>query len=567
LSSFQPDEKPTRIGRVGGPVLSRRDGLRSALGAAALLALAACGGNDDSAPSGDSSSSGGTSTEPLTAWGGEPQNPLVPTNTNETSGGKILDAIFAGLVFYGADGKPENDLAESIESTDAQNYTIKIKSGEKFSDGSPVTAKSFVDAWNYGALVTNAQLNSSWFEPILGYADVNAEPPTAQTLSGLKVVDDSTFTVALTAPASDFPLRLGYSAYYPLPESAFTDMKAFGENPVGNGPYKLKATGAWKHNERIDLVVNDAYTGGRKAKNGGLAIVFYASLDTAYSDLTSGNLDTLDQVPDSALATFESDLGDRAVNQPAAVFQAFTIPQKLAHFEGDEGKLRRQAISYAIDRAAICKAVFQGTRTPAKDFTSPVIAGYSETIPGNEVLSFDAAKAKALWAQAEAISPYSGTFTIGYNSDGGHQTWVDATTASLRQTLGIQAEGAPYATFAQLRSDVTGRTIKGAFRSGWQADYPGLYNFLAPIYQTGASSNDGDYSNPAFDALLQQAASETDTDASQKLLQQAQEILFKDLPAVPLWYSNASGGYGEKVSDVKFGWNSVPIYDEITKQA
>nr|WP_240895029.1 ABC transporter substrate-binding protein [Kineococcus siccus] len=566
MSSFQTDGKPLRIGRVGGPVLSRRDGLRGALGAAALLALSACGGNDEE-PSGGASSSGGTSTEPVTAWGGEPQNPLVPTNTNETSGGKILDAIFAGLVFYQADGKPVNDVAESIDSTDAQNYTIKIKAGQTFSDGTPVTASSFVDAWNYGALVTNAQLSSYFFEPIQGYAEVNTEPPTAQTMSGLKVVDDTTFTVALTQPESDFPLRLGYSAFYPLPASALTDIKAFGENPVGNGPYKLAQTGAWKHNERIDLVVNDTYTGGRKAKNGGLNIIFYASLDTAYSDLQSGNLDTLDQVPDSALATFESDLGDRAVNQPAAVFQSFTIPQGLANFQGDEGKLRRQAISYAIDRPSICKAVFQDTRTPAKDFTSPVIAGYSESIPGNEVLAFDAAKAKALWAQAEAIAPYTGTFTIGYNSDGGHQTWVDATTASIRQTLGIQAEGAPYATFAQLRSDVTDRTIKGAFRTGWQADYPGLYNFLAPIYATGAGSNDGDYSNPAFDALLKQAAAETDAEASQKLLQQAQEILFQDLPAIPLWYSNASGGYGEGVADVKFGWNSVPIYDAITKQA
>jgi len=40
---------------------------------------------------------------------------------------------------------------------------------------------------------------------------------------------------------------------------------------------------------------------------------------------------------------------------------------------------------------------------------------------------------------------------------------------------------------------VTNRTITTAFRTGWQADYPGLYNFLAPLYQTGASSNDGDY--------------------------------------------------------------------------
>ncbi len=71
----------------------------------------------------------------------EPANPLIPTNTTETGGGKILDLIFSGLVYYDAEGKPVNEVAESIDSPDGQNYTIKIKSGWTFTNGEPVTAR------------------------------------------------------------------------------------------------------------------------------------------------------------------------------------------------------------------------------------------------------------------------------------------------------------------------------------------------------------------------------------------------------------------------------------------
>lgn len=194
-----------------------------------------------------------------------------------------------------------------------------------------------------------------------------------------------------------------------------------------------------------------------------------------------------------------------------------------------------------------------------------MIDGWSGDIPGNEVLQYDPEKAKELWAEADAISPWDGTFTLAYNTDGGHQAWVDATMNSIRNTLGIEAEGNPYALFADLRKDVTDRKMTGAFRTGWQADYPGLGNFLGPLYGTGAGSNDGDYSNPEFDALLAEAATADSVEASSEIYNKAQEILFKDLPAIPLWYSNVTGGSADTVDNVEFGWNSVPIYHEITK--
>jgi len=502
----------------------------------------------------------------VVAWSSEPQNPLIPANTNETGGTKIIDSIDAGLVYYDAKGAPHNDLAQSISTSDGVNYSIAIKSGQKWSDGSTVTAKNFVDAWNYAALSTNAQLLSSFFAPIDGYAAVSATPPTAKTLSGVKVVDDTHFTVKLSRPQADFALQLGYIAFYPLPDKAFTDMKAYGQAPLADGPYMLKSPTAWQHNVKIDLVPNPSYTGPRKVQNGGLTLSFYQSSESAYNDLLSGTLDVLDDVPTSALSTFQKDLGSRAFNQPAAIFQSFTIPQKLAHFTGAEGQLRRQAVSYAIDRPTITKAIFKGTRTPAKDFTTPVIAGFSGGVPGNEVLTYNPDKAKQLWAQADAMSKWSGKFTLAYNADSSHQAWVDAVCNGLKNTLGIDAQGKPYPTFSALRKDVTARTITGAFRSGWQADYPGLYDFIQPLYYTKASSNDGDYSNPELDKLINQAASAKSLNESNQLLNQAQTILFKDLPAIPLWYSNVSGGYSQNVSNVSIGWDSDPLYYAIFKK-
>ncbi|WKD59531.1 peptide ABC transporter substrate-binding protein [Corynebacterium caspium] len=485
----------------------------------------------------------------------EPQNPLIPSNTNEVGGGRLIDILFAGLYTFDADGNLVNEVAESVETTDSQLYTVKIKEGKTFTDGTPVTAESFVKAWNYA--VANDFLGTDFFEPIKGYAD------GVDSLDGLKIVDDHTFTIELAQPEADFPLRLAYSAFYPLPEAAYADMKAFGENPIGNGPYKLSE---WRHNESATLVPNPDYDGARPVKNDGIKFVFYPTQESAYSDLLAGNLDVLDAIPDSAFATFKDELGERAVQQPVAVFQSFTVGSYADHFSGEEGYLRRQAISMAFDRQQIIDTIFNGSRKPARDFTAPVLPGFDGNLKGSEVLEYNPAKAKELWAKADAISPFTGSFTIAYNSDGGHQAWVDAVTNQIRNTLGIEAIGEPYPDFKSLRDDVSNHRMKSGFRTGWQADYPSLGNFLSPLYSVNGGSNDGLYNNPAFDALLVKAAGAASPQESAKIYNEAQEILLQDLPAIPMWYGSVSGGYSKNVSDVVFNWRSVPEYTQITKK-
>src|SRR5699024_934012 len=91
--------------------------LGTAAGGAAALTLAACGSDGGDGGSDGGSGSGGSG-EPVYANGTEPENPLIPTNTSEVGGGRIITSAFSGLVYYTAEGKVENEVAESIETED-----------------------------------------------------------------------------------------------------------------------------------------------------------------------------------------------------------------------------------------------------------------------------------------------------------------------------------------------------------------------------------------------------------------------------------------------------------------
>ncbi|BBZ47003.1 peptide ABC transporter substrate-binding protein [Mycobacterium parmense] len=530
-----------------------------AAGLLAVASLAGCGG-------------GVLSPDLVVVNAAEPPNPLIPTGVNDSNGGRILDRLFAGLMSYDAAGHPSAEVAQSIETTDNVHYRITLKPGWKFTDGSPVTSHSFVDAWNYGALGANAQLQQSFFRPIEGFDEVAGltagGKPAATTMSGLRVVSDREFTVALKAPTVDFVLRLAFSPFYPLPDKAFQDMEAFGRNPIGDGPYQLAAGPdgpAWEHNVRIDLRPNPDYHGNRKPRNKGLRFEFYASLDTAYADLLSGNLDVLDTIPPSALTIYKRDLGARSASGPAAINQTLDTPLRLAHFGGEEGRLRRLALSAAINRPQICRQMFADTRSPARDFTARSLPGFDPDIPGSDALNFDPDRARRLWAQADAISAWSGRYAIAYNADAGHREWVDAVANSIKNVLGVEAAGAPQPTFAGFRTQITDHTIATAFRAGWQGDYPSLTEFLAPLFATGAGSNDVGYSNPQFDAALAAAEAAPTLRRAGELANDAQRILLHDMPVVALWDYISVAGWSPQVSEVTVTWNGLPDYENIVK--
>ncbi|MFG1809286.1 ABC transporter substrate-binding protein [Streptomyces sp. NPDC049040] len=537
---------------------------------AAVIALAAtaCSSSDDSDGKDKAKSSGSSSDGIVRAWWGDPQNPLEPANTNEVQGGKVLDMIFMNLKEYDATGKPNLEAADSITSTDQQNFTIKIKPDLKFSDGTPVTASSFVDAWNYGALLTNKQLNAYFFADIDGYAAVHPadekSAPTAKTMSGLKVVDDHTFTVKLSQKFSTWPDRLGYKAFAPLPKEFFDNHAEYLKKPIGDGPYMIES---YTKGASMKLVPNPNYTGPSKPKNKGVLLKVYTSSDTAYADLQSGQLDVLDDIPAADLPHVKNDLDGRYLNSPAGIIQTFSFPMYKAEWNKPGMEKVRLGISMAIDRKTITDKIFGGTRTPALDLTSPVLGatgGYSDSLAGDSV-KYDPVKAKQLITEGGGIP--GGQMKLGYNADSGsHKEWVDAVCNSINHVLGNNKAcvGAPTGTFADFRDQITKGQMTQPFRSGWQMDYPLIDDFITPLYATGGSSNDSKYTNKTVDNLIKQANAEPDKAKSISLYQQAEKQVLTDMPVVPLWYQNGQAGWSSKVSNVKENAFSYPIFTDIT---
>ena len=519
------------------------------------LGAAACGGggDDSGSDSGAKGASGGTFSYTLT----NPENPLVPGNTSESEGSQIISALFTMLVNYDVEtSKAEFDgVAESIKSDDSTNWTIKLKDGWKFHDGTPVDAESFVSAWNYTALSTNAQGGSYFYENVEGYEDLQAElgpdkktvvkEPASKALSGLKVVDPKTFTVKLSAPFAQYPITLGYGAFAPLPKAFFADPEAFGTKPIGNGPFK--ADEAFRQDVGFKLTRFDDY-GGEKAKADAVDIKVIPDVNTAYTEVQAGGLDILDTVPAEVIASAPGEFGKRFIERESSTFTYMGFPTYDPRYQD---KKVRQAFSMAIDRPAITKAIFNGTREPAYSVVSPVVDGSRKD--ACKYCKYDPAAAKKLLAETGFDT--SKPIDLWFNAGASHDAWVTAVGNQLRENLGITYVLKGDLKFGEYLPVGRGKKFTGPFRLGWSMDYPSPQNYLEPLYTEAAlppGSNTAFYVNPAFDKKVKDGNSAKTNEEAIKIYQQAEDILLEDMPIMPMFFGKLQAVHSPKVSNVKF---------------
>jgi oligopeptide transport system substrate-binding protein len=531
-------------GRTGGMALA-------AITSIALVAAACGGGGTTSEPGGEAPPAQGGE---ITIAGCTPENPLIPGNTSEVCGGDIIDAMTSKLVRYNTENAaPENDIAESIETTDNKTFTVKLKP-YKFQDGTDVKAKNFVDAWNYTAYGPNGQAGSYFYAPVAGYAEVQCpdeackQKPKAKTMSGLKVVDDTTFTMQTSEAVSNMPVRLGYSAFSPLPDSFFADPKAFEKKPIGAGPFKMDSIS----NTEFVLSKFADFSGATKANVDKLTYRVYQDPAAAYADAVAGSLDYID---DSNIP-LDQFVGDAYKNDfPDRTLQRESLSTGWIDFSPYDPQLKdnvelRKALSRAIDRDLIVKQIFSNTRTPATGWVSPGVDGYKPDACGDSC-KFDAAAAKAAY---DAAGGYKGTLTMTYNADSPNKAWSEAVCNSIKNTLGLACTAVPTVDFATYNKKLDAGEVKGIFRAGWQADYPSIENYLTPLYSKGAfppGSNWVLYNNPEFEKLLAQAAEAPSLDEANSLYQQAEALLATDFPSAPLWSNLATAAWSDRVTDVQ----------------
>ncbi|WP_196218294.1 peptide ABC transporter substrate-binding protein [Streptomyces blattellae] len=500
------------------------------------LAATACGGSDDdSGDDNDSGKAGGTFrmgiTEPVA---------IDPYNAQESEGILVTDNLFTGLYEPTSDGEVVPALATSKEvSSDGKTWTFKIKAGTKFSNGEPVNAEAFIRGWSRVAQKSAASDVAYHMAGIAGFDDVQAGK--ADTLSGLSAPDENTLQVKLSAPDFEFDIKTSHTVFSPVPEAAGdAKNKTYNEAPIGNGPFKMQ--GKWEHNKSITLVRNDDY-GLTKAQLDTVQIdILNANngVTLEYQGFESGQYDwarmPTPQLP-TAKAKYEPQ--DEWIQQDTNGMN-YLLPIT------DNGPMKdqkaREAVSYAIDRDAIIKGVFQGMYTKSTTILPPVFQDVYQKDLCTSCIKQDKAKAKQLASEA-GLEPGS-TLELAYNTGSGHEEWIQAVQQQLEDVLGVKvtATGKP---FAELLEDQQKSGATGLYRYAWGADYPTPDNYLFPLLDTASINKDssgnvtGDnrsrYSNKAFDDLVAQARASNDPAARNELYKQAEKVAMDDMALIPLW--------------------------------
>jgi ABC-type oligopeptide transport system substrate-binding subunit len=507
--------------------------------------------------------------------------------TNETSGGAVLNALYSPLIDYDQEtGEPVPVVATEVPtSEDNINWTITINEGWTFHNGDPVTAQSFVDAWNWAAYGPNAANNGYFFGPgmadFVGYDEVQsgADPdgegpqeapePASTEMSGLAVVDDTSFTVELAQPFSQFPLMLGYTAFYPVPSECIADWEPCNESPIGNGPFMMD--GSWNHDQGISVVAYDGYGGETKPNIDGVDFVIYSDPATGYLELQDEQLDYMTALPPDELANAREQFGENFIDQENSTFQYIGFPlwdpkfggTAEEDFGGDGKRNLRHALSMAINRQELIDQVFDGAFAPADSLVSPVVQGYRKGACGDWCV-YDVDAAKALYEQSDKID---GTINFWFNEGANHDQWLTVVGNYWNTAFGIEYElqARVWADYLQAQSD---HALDGPFRLGWVMDYPSAQNYLNPIYGEGSGESNFGYNNADANALMAEGNSAATIDEGLDFYNQAEDMILEDMPNIPMWFGRTLGAYNQNVGNVfvdKFGnldLISVTVTDE-----
>ncbi|WP_109474395.1 peptide ABC transporter substrate-binding protein [Ornithinimicrobium cavernae] len=511
---------------------TRRTRAALALAATATLLLAACSDEGAAEPAAE----GGT----FSVASSDPQH-LTPGNSWAA---KEMMLLFAPpLAINDQTGEFEPHAAKSVTSEDQQTWTIELQEGWTFHNGEPVTAQNYADAWNAAALGANAYVQNNAFAMIEGYDELNPSEGTAttDTLSGVQVVDEDTLEVTLSKPYGLFPYLTTNWAFAPLPEEAFEDPEAFDKAPIGNGPYAIK--GDYAVNQPLELVRYDNY-GGEPALAQGITFVPYTDMGTAYNDLLAGNVDVVYPVPGDRLGDANQRLEGRTAASSIPNLNYFGFP--LWEDQFSDARVRK-AFSMAIDRETLTSSILRDAGVPATSIAPESAAGNQQDACAACV--YDPEGAKALLEEAGG---WEGDLVLWAYQDPATDQLLQAIANQLRTNLGIEEITFQVQPWAQFAEAVAGHETGGPYLAYWGAFFPHVAAFLEPVVSATGTSNDNDYANDEFNALMEKADG-LDFEQSQAIYQEAERLLWEDMPIMPVYHGLYTAAWSERLADVPVG--------------
>ena len=552
-------------------------GIASLCAAVLCIGLGGCGNSTAAVPSSSGGSRNTDLSKIITAYNTWPVDAITPGKAQGGSSTRITDLLFAGLVSNDSSGKWHYDAAVSIEpNDDYTQFTVTLRPDMAFSDGTNVTSESFTKAWSYEANIRHHQPNAGYLSLISGYDDLRkSDVADDAQLSGLNIIDDTTFTIELSKPCLTFISMLAHRAFYPLPQSFYANPSGFEKARVGNGPYRLWHWDPSEQPQSMTLIPHLNYHSVNSARNDGIRFIFYSDSQKAYKDLQDGKLDVLDTVPGNKYKTFASDKKAIAVNGSGSRIQMLIVSQDYPHFGfDDEGLLRRQAVSRALKRTSLISGTMPNLALPATDFLSPGIAAYTDSLSGGEVFTYSKAQARALWAKADSIRPWGSDdgIRISYDAQADNKALYDSIARQLEDVLGVKVELTAVSSTEEFYGKIKRREISGFAGITWSPSFLTPWEYLKPLYSTDSTNTDGSfnlsgYADDDFTAMLSKALTAATASSSSSLYQSAEETLLQQLPGIPLVYKNSFGVSSATTSGFSLNSNGVPRYYQIRRDS
>ncbi|MEZ9242840.1 ABC transporter substrate-binding protein [Vibrio lentus] len=474
---------------------------------------------------------------------------LDPHKSQGVPESHVIRDLLEGLVNQDANGKTIPGVAETWETTDNQTYTFHLRKDAKWSNGDPVTANDFVYSFQRAVDPVTASPYAWYMEytKMANAKDIVAGKKDKSEL-GVKAVDDYTLEVTLDTAVPYFVMMMGHTTVKPVHKATvekFGDQWTKPENFVGNGAF---VPNQWVVNERLELVRNENYWDNEHTV---LNKVTFLPIENQVAEMNrflSGELDFTYEVPNEHFRRLQKEYPQDVNIKGNLCTYYYQFNAQKAPF--NDVRVRK-AMSYAMDRDIVTKAILGQGQKPAYFLTPEITAGFDPVTPEYGQLSQKEriAEAKRLLEEAGYTKSNPLEFNLLYNTSENHKKLAVAIASMWKKELGIDAKLENQEWKSYLDSKDTGNF--DVARAGWCGDYNEASSFLTLMVSQNTTAGQH-YKSADYDKIIDKALHSTSEEERTKLYIDAEKLLAKDMPIAPVYQyvttrlvSPQLGGYPE----------------------
>jgi peptide/nickel transport system substrate-binding protein len=449
---------------------------------------------------------------------------LDPRLYKNTSGGRIKELAFNGLVAIGPDYVPAPDLAEKWDNPDDKTWVFHLRQGIKFHDGTDLTANDV--KYTYESV-----LDPSFNSPLRAFY---------LSVDKVDATDKNTVTFTLKDPFAPF---LSYMDLGIVPQASGTKSD-FGTKPIGTGPFKVDT---WNTGDSIDLSAFDGFYAGR-ANLDRVRVKVVPDNSARVVALESGDLDFVQSPLSPQDVAREQSAGKLKVDRTPAAGYTYINLNTADPILSDKNV--RQALSHLVNKQQIIDTIYKGIGKPANGPIVPGMWAYSADIPAYD---YSPDKARQMlddagWkAGADGIRTKDGqklNLVVRTHSEDPDRKQLIQVLQSEFQNVGIDATTNTVEFPAFFQDVQDGKYQVGVI--GWlNLSDPDRATFRQ--FTIDGSANYGKYRNDQVDGLLKQARMTLDQTKAKGLYTDAVKQIVDDAPYIFVQYQEYIAMYTTKL--------------------